>query len=980
MLHLWPRGSLVLQLPFGKLIRGDCCASSSPCNLGDHSLKGVPIIEIELNGKGVAALLDTGCSNTIVRSDLAKGFRGMTKVKNFHGETVVCQGSTPVEFNIKGARVKANVIGAEQLLDGVDVVLGMDVISQLGPIKIVEGQFEVPTVQSCAVASNQKLFDEIEDRDFSATFDGSAWTVKWKWKTNTAPILNNQKEMYSSGMNDKTRKFFEEEVDRWIKEGILIPWGGEVDSVLPLMAVVQPTKGKVRPVLDFRELNAHVQCHTGDEEINICNEKLREWRRTEGELELVDLQSAYLQIKVSEDLWRHQLVRFKGRTYCLTRLGFGLNVAPRIMAVILKRVLNSDEIVKSATNPYVDDILVNVSKLPSQEVIRHLHQFGLKSKPPEKLDGGAALGLKLEKRSDGLMLFSRGNNVPEVPEALTRRELFSICGKMVGHYPVAGWLRIACSYIKREANGSAWDEEVGERARDLLKEVRDKIKVEDPVQGAWSVPKEERATVWCDASSLGMGVILDIGGVVVEDRAWLRKQDDYNHINVAELDAVVKGVNLAIDWGVKEMRIMTDSSTVRSWVDLALSEEQPIRTKGAAEVLIKRRLGILKALVLELDLHLIMELVESKKNKADVLTRVPKQWLVGDKHVCSAGVVEQLHGKNHMGVDRTFFLAQKLDPGIKKSQVKSLVRQCEECQSVDPAPGRHQPGVLGVEKVWSRIAVDVTHYRGVPYLSIVDCGPGRYAIWRELKRETSQCICLQLQMIFRERGPVDEVLMDNAAAFHSSELRQLFEYWNVRGLYRAAHRASGNGIVERHHRTIKSWAEKSGTDPEEAVFWYNVSPRIAVKESSVPQMSVHTYQWRLPVEDPQVNCEENDCSFRVGDYVWVKPGNARCTTRWNKGRVTDINSANNVSVDGMPRHVLDVRQVIPVDEDRNDEDRSGSETEEEFFEVRQELSPAADGPVAKAPRALSCLQPFNRPGLSEETPLPERRRRCPLGQ
>ena len=82
----------------------------------------------------------------------------------------------------------------------------------------------------------------------------------------------------------------------------------------------------------------------------------------------------------------------------------------------------------------------------------------------------------------------------------------------------------------------------------------------------------------------------------------------------------------------------------------------------------------------------------------------------------------------------------------------------------------------------------------------------------------------------------------------------------------------------------------------------------------------------------------------------------------------------------MPRHVLDVRQVIPVDEDRNDEDRSGSETEEEFFEVRQELSPAADGPVAKAPRALSRLQSFNRAGLSEEAPLPERRGRCPLGQ
>ena len=48
------------------------------------------------------------------------------------------------------------------------------------------------------------------------------------------------------------REEFEKEVDRWIEEDILIPWKDKVEGFIPLMAVEQPTKNKVRPVLDFR--------------------------------------------------------------------------------------------------------------------------------------------------------------------------------------------------------------------------------------------------------------------------------------------------------------------------------------------------------------------------------------------------------------------------------------------------------------------------------------------------------------------------------------------------------------------------------------------------------------------------------------------------------------------------------------------------------------------------------------------------------
>ena len=134
----------------------------------------------------------------------------------------------------------------------------------------------------------------------------------------------------------------------------------------------------------------------------------------------------------------------------------------------------------------------------------------------------------------------------------------------------------------------------------------------------------------------------------------------------------------------------------------------------------------------------------------------------------------------------------------------------------------------------------------------------------------------------------------------------------VRPFYLAAYRAGGNGIVERSHRTIKTVAERSGKSPIDAVFWYNVAPRQGQQPASVPQKSVATYEWQLPVMSAPP-AEEGDCGdgrVQIGEEVWVRPGGARCTTRWGRGIVTGVNSANNVEVDGVPRHILDVRPVV----------------------------------------------------------------------
>ena len=62
------------------------------------------------------------------------------------------------------------------------------------------------------------------------------------------------------------------------------------------------------------------------------------------------------------------------------------------------------------------------------------------------------------------------------------------------------------------------------------------------------------------------GVMLETpAGDPIEDGCWLRR-DETTHINMAELDAAVRGMNLAITWGMRRLNLRTDSSTVHRWI------------------------------------------------------------------------------------------------------------------------------------------------------------------------------------------------------------------------------------------------------------------------------------------------------------------------------------------------------------------------------------------------------------------------------
>ena len=90
-------------------------------------------------------------------------------------------------------------------------------------------------------------------------------------------------------------------------------------------------------------------------------------------------------------------------------------------------------------------------------------------------------------------------------------------------------------------------------------------------------------------------------------------------------------------------------------------------------------------------------------------------------------IVHQQSG--HPGVRQTLYFVKQISPGVSKAAVKTIVRECEECQSIDLVPVHWSKGGLNIKQIWHWVAMDITHCNGSHFLTVIDCNPARFATW-----------------------------------------------------------------------------------------------------------------------------------------------------------------------------------------------------------------------------------------------------------
>ena len=238
------------------------------------------------------------------------------------------------------------------------------------------------------------------------------------------------------------------------------------------------------------------------------------------------------------------------------------------MKSVIDAIVSQDHTIKSTTSVYVDDILINENHVPTSWVQQHFLDYGLVFKDPVWLrDGARVLGLQVWEK-DGTLRWKRGSQIPEIPNRLTRRRIFSLCRKLVGHFPICGWLRVAVAFIKHlgTAVTKGWDDRIKNASlSQILAETLTRVREADPIGENWCLDGKE-ITIWVDASSVAIGVALEMNGTVIEDACWLRPINDTQHINLAELDAALKRINLALQWEATVLHLVTDSACVHRWI------------------------------------------------------------------------------------------------------------------------------------------------------------------------------------------------------------------------------------------------------------------------------------------------------------------------------------------------------------------------------------------------------------------------------
>ena len=148
-------------------------------------------------------------------------------------------------------------------------------------------------------------------------------------------------------------------------------------------------------------------------------------------------------------------------------------------------------------------------------------------------------------------------------------------------------------------------------------------------------------------------------------------------------------------------------------------------------------------------------------------------------------------------------IGENREPVYDVTKARWLLKECEECQLIDPAPVHWSKGALKVKQTWHWVAMDITHCNRAHFLTVIDSGPAQFAIWRRLPRQDATSVINQLKAVFYERGPLTEILTDNDTAFRSSLLKTFLDEWRVRLRFCCAYIPSGNGIIKRCHRTVK---------------------------------------------------------------------------------------------------------------------------------------------------------------------------------
>ena len=168
-------------------------------------------------------------------------------------------------------------------------------------------------------------------------------------------------------------------------------------------------------------------------------------------------------------------------------------------------------------------------------------------------------------------------------------------------------------------------------------------------------------------------------------------------------------------------------------------------------------------------------------------------------------------------------------PGINK-QLEKLVLNFELCLKYSKAKKKQPANMsLGQEipiHPWTKIATDIFHFDGDPYLLIVDYMSRFPVVW-ELASTTAQQVTSQMKLVFSEYGWPETIVSDNRPCYSAETFTKLMTDYSVNHITSSPHYPQSNSLAEKYVQIVKNVFYKSqeeGTDLYKSLMIYRNNP------------------------------------------------------------------------------------------------------------------------------------------------------------
>ena len=99
-------------------------------------------------------------------------------------------------------------------------------------------------------------------------------------------------------------------------------------------------------------------------------------------------------------------------------------------------------------------------------------------------------------------------------------------------------------------------------------------------------------------------------------------------------DSIIRGLNLASKWDIKELTVNSDSKSTVGWLNAVLKEEYRVKTRRISQLLVQRPLNTIREVTK--NIKIIVQWIPSELNLANRLSRIPQKWC---RTACATGLI-----------------------------------------------------------------------------------------------------------------------------------------------------------------------------------------------------------------------------------------------------------------------------------------------------------------------------------------------------